>query len=60
MLVIVKDLTDVTGLYVQDIYEGGHTEIHPVYKIESIDGSLALLLLLMFYHYCYYSFSSYS
>jgi hypothetical protein len=21
--------------------EGGHTEIHPVYKIESIDGSLA-------------------
>lgn len=24
-----------------NIYEGGHTEIHPVYNIESIDGSLA-------------------
>jgi hypothetical protein len=43
----VGDRLKVTGLYVQDIYEGGHTEIHPVYKIESIDGSLALLLLLL-------------
>jgi hypothetical protein len=37
----VDDRLKVTGLYVQDIYERGHTEIHPVYKIESIDGSLA-------------------
>jgi hypothetical protein len=26
----------VTGVYVQDIFEGGHTELHPVYEIEGI------------------------
>jgi hypothetical protein len=28
----------VTGVYVQDIGEGGNTELHPVYKIETIPG----------------------
>ncbi|MFL6382127.1 MAG: hypothetical protein ACJ72S_12670 [Nitrososphaeraceae archaeon] len=32
----VGDRLKVTGVYVQDIGEGGHTELHPVYKIETI------------------------
>ena len=32
----VGDRLKVTGVYVQDIGEGGHTEFHPVYKIETI------------------------
>ncbi|MFL6344453.1 MAG: hypothetical protein ACJ71A_03285 [Nitrososphaeraceae archaeon] len=32
----VGDRLKVTGVYVQDLGEGGHTELHPVYKIESI------------------------
>ena len=32
----VGDRLKVTGVYVQDIGEGGHTELHPVYKIENI------------------------
>jgi hypothetical protein len=32
----VGDRLKVTGVYVQDIGEGGHTELHPVYKIEII------------------------
>ena len=32
----VGDRLKVTGVYVQDIDEGGHTEIHPVNKIEII------------------------
>jgi hypothetical protein len=29
----------ITGVYAQDIFEGGHTEIHPVYKIEYLGHS---------------------
>ncbi|MFL6425130.1 MAG: hypothetical protein ACJ71R_16270 [Nitrososphaeraceae archaeon] len=32
----VGDRLKVTRVYVQDIGEGGHTEIHPVYEIETI------------------------
>jgi hypothetical protein len=32
----VGDRLKVTGVYVQDIDEGGHTELHPVYKIQII------------------------
>jgi hypothetical protein len=35
----VGDRLKVTGVYAQDIFEGGHTEIHPVYKIEVIGAS---------------------
>jgi hypothetical protein len=34
----VGDRLKITGVYAQDIFEGGHTEIHPVYKIEDIAG----------------------
>ena len=32
----VGDRLKVTGVYVQDTGEGVHTELHPVYKIETI------------------------
>ena len=32
----VGDRLKVTGVYVQDVGEGGHAELHPVYKIENI------------------------
>jgi hypothetical protein len=32
----VGDRLKITGVYAQDIFEGGHKEIHPVYKIEAI------------------------
>jgi hypothetical protein len=35
----VGDRLKITGVYAQDIYEGGHTEIHPVNKIEFIGTS---------------------
>jgi hypothetical protein len=35
----VGDRLKITGVYAQDIYEGGHTEIHPVNKIEFIGPS---------------------
>ena len=38
----VGDRLKITGVYAQDIYEGGHTEIHPVYKIEYLGPHLPL------------------
>jgi hypothetical protein len=35
----VDDRLKITGVYAQDIYEGGHTEIHPVNKIEYLGHS---------------------
>ena len=32
-------LVSLHAVYAQDIFEGGHTEIHPVYKIEVIGGA---------------------
>jgi hypothetical protein len=32
----VGDRLKITGVYVQDIGEGGHTELHPIYKIGTI------------------------
>ena len=40
----VGDRLKITGVYALDIYEGGHAEIHPVYKIESIGTSPRLPL----------------
>jgi hypothetical protein len=42
----VGDRLKITGVYAQDIYEGGHTEIHPVYKIEYLGHSATIPLPL--------------
>jgi hypothetical protein len=41
----VGDRLKITGVYAQDIYEGGHTEIHPVNKIEYLGHSATTIPL---------------